>query len=161
MNLTEELEKLQQLHGSGALSDEEFAKAKERLLNTPLPPTVSPDITPVVNKEQQSRQWAMLLHFSLLAGFIVPFAGFVAPILIWQLKKAEFPALDIHANIVLNWLISSVIYAALSAILILVLIGIPLLIVLCILTVVFPIIGGIKANNGETWPYPLSIRFLN
>jgi uncharacterized protein len=155
MNITEELEKLQQLHSGGALSDEEYAKAKERLLNA------SPGIPPVADKQQQSRQWAMILHFSLLAGLIVPLAGFVAPIIIWQVKKAELPALDIHGKIVLNWLISSLIYAVISLILIVVLIGIPLLILLGVLSVVFPIIGGIKANNGEEWKYPLSIRFLN
>jgi uncharacterized protein len=161
MNITEELEKLQQMHSSGALSDEEYAKAKERLLNTPPPINVPPEIPPVVDKEQQSRQWAMFLHFSLLAGLIVPLAGFIAPIIIWQIKKTELPALDIHGKIVLNWLISSLIYAVISGVLIFVLIGIPLLILIGILAVIFPIVGGIKANNGEEWKYPLSIRFLN
>jgi len=26
--------------------------------------------------------------------------------------------------------------------------------------IVFPIIGGMKANNGELWEYPLTIKFL-
>ena len=29
-----------------------------------------------------------------------------------------------------------------------------------ILNIVFPIIGGIKANDGELWEYPLTIKFL-
>jgi len=29
-----------------------------------------------------------------------------------------------------------------------------------VIGVVFPIIGGIKANNGQLWKYPLSIPFL-
>ena len=102
----------------------------------------------------------MFLHLSLLAGFLVPFAGLIAPIVIWQMKKASLPEIDAHGKIVVNWIISAVIYAAVSFVLIFVLIGIPLLIVLGILSVVFPIIGGIKANNGEAWKYPLSIRFL-
>ena len=35
MNVADELEKLQQLHQSGGISDEEFAKAKDRLLTSP------------------------------------------------------------------------------------------------------------------------------
>jgi uncharacterized Tic20 family protein len=31
---------------------------------------------------------------------------------------------------------------------------------LVIIGIVFPIIGGIKANNGEVWKYPLSIPFF-
>jgi hypothetical protein len=33
MNIADELQKLQQLHASGALNDEEFAKAKQAVLN--------------------------------------------------------------------------------------------------------------------------------
>jgi uncharacterized Tic20 family protein len=106
------------------------------------------------------RQWAMILHFSLLSGYIIPLAGLVAPIVIWQLKKTEFPEIDAHGKVVINWIISAVIYACVFLLLSFVVIGMPLLIVLGILCVVFPIVGGIKANNGELWAYPLSIRFL-
>ena len=33
MNLAEELQKLQQLHQSGGINDEEFSRAKARLIN--------------------------------------------------------------------------------------------------------------------------------
>ena len=157
MTMAEELERLHQLYQSGGLSEEEYARAKASLLTPPAKPIVIDDST----FDLKTRQWAMFLHLSLLAGFIVPILGLVAPILIWQLKKAEFPALDVHGKIVMNWIISSISYAVISAILILVLIGIPLLIGLGVLCIIFPIIGGIKANNGEVWRYPLSIEFLN
>jgi uncharacterized Tic20 family protein len=41
-----------------------------------------------------------------------------------------------------------------------VLVGILLLIALGIVAIVFPIIGAVKANNGELWEYPLTIKFL-
>ena len=107
-----------------------------------------------------AKQWAMLLHFSLLAGFVVPFAGLMVPIIIWQLKKTEFPEIDAHGKVVVNWMISGIIYGAICFLLTFILIGIPLLVVLGALAVIFPIIGGIKANNGELWKYPLSIPFL-
>jgi len=110
--------------------------------------------------QREVRQWAMFLHLSLLAGYLVPLAGLVAPIVIWQLKKAEMPELDVHGKIVVNWLISYVSYGIASLFLACVLIGIPLLAALGIVGIVFPIVGGIKANNGEVWQYPLSIRFL-
>jgi uncharacterized Tic20 family protein len=103
---------------------------------------------------------AMFLHLSLLAGMLVPLAGFILPILIWQLKKEEMPALDPHGKVVVNWIISSLIYAAVCGILVFVLIGIPMLLALFVLGTIFPIIGGIKANDGVVWKYPLSIAFL-
>ena len=35
MNVADQLQKLQQLHQSGTISDEEFSKAKAQLLNSP------------------------------------------------------------------------------------------------------------------------------
>ncbi len=102
----------------------------------------------------------MFLHLSLLAGWVVPLAGLVAPLLIWQIKKADLPELDVHGKIVVNWIISYLIYFVGAVFLSLLLIGIPLLVGLGIAGVVFPIIGGVKANNGEVWSYPLSIRIL-
>lgn len=61
---------------------------------------------------------------------------------------------------VVNWLISSLIYALVAGLLTMVLIGIPLLIALYVCGLVFPIIGGIRANNGELWKYPLTIEFI-
>ena len=90
----------------------------------------------------------------------MPIAGLVAPIVIWQVKKSEFPVIDEHGRVVMNWIISSVIYGALCFILSFLMIGIPLFFVLAALAVAFPIIGAVKASNGEVWQYPLSIRFL-
>ena len=110
--------------------------------------------------DQQTKQWAMFVHFSVLAGFVVPFAGLIVPIILWQIKKDELPEIDVHGKIVVNWLISAIIYGAVGMLLTFILIGIPLLFALAALCIVFPVIGGIKANNGEVWKYPLTIQFL-
>jgi uncharacterized Tic20 family protein len=106
------------------------------------------------------RQMALILHLSQLAGYLVPVAGWIAPILIWQLKKQEMPQLDAHGKEVVNWLISCFLYGVVCGILCFFCIGIPLLIALGIVAVVFPIIGGVKANEGILWRYPLTIRFI-
>jgi uncharacterized protein len=110
--------------------------------------------------EQQARQWAMFLHLSQLAGYIIPLVGLIAPIIIWQTKKEKYPILDEHGKIVINWIISELIYGAICSVLLFVIIGFPMLMILGILAVVFPIIGGIKANNGELWRYPMTINII-
>lgn len=164
MNIADELQKLQQLRESGAISDDEFAQAKAKLLDESstdghdrrgvFSGSSSKDI------EQEARQWAMFLHLSQFAGFAVPIAGLVVPIVLWQLKKDELPGIDDHGKVVMNWIISEVIYGIVSFLLVFVLIGIPMLIALAIVGIIFPIMGGIKANNGELWRYPMSIQFL-
>jgi uncharacterized Tic20 family protein len=152
MSIADELQKLHQLHKSGGITDDEYARAKSKVLGGPA--------GGCYDVEQQTRQWAMFLHFSLLAGLVVPLAGLILPIVLWQVKKPELPGLDRHGRVVANWIISSLIYAILFALLTFVFIGIPLLVALAIVGIVFPIIGGIKANSGEVWKYPLSITFF-
>lgn len=110
--------------------------------------------------DPETRQWGMILRLSVFAGYIVPLAGLIAPIVIWQIKKNELPGIDAHGKNLINWMISMLIYSAIAFVLCFILIGIPILLVLGVLGVVFPIIAAIKANNGEIWPYPLTIHFL-
>ncbi len=111
--------------------------------------------------DKETRTWAMLLHFSLLAGFVVPFAGLIAPIVIWQLKKEQMPEIDAHGKMVLNFIISMLIYSAVCFLLAFVLIGIVLGVGVFIMGIVFPIVGGIKANSGELWNYPLTLKLIS
>jgi len=122
--------------------------------------TDSQPMTPSDPQQHQINQWAVILHLSLLAGFIVPMAGLIAPIAIYLIKRNELPGLVPHANVIFNWLISAIIYAVIFVLLSFILIGIPLLLALAVVAVIFPIIGAVKASNGEVWRYPLSFSFF-
>lgn len=115
---------------------------------------------PASDIDKQTRQWAMFLHLSQLLAYPIPILGILAPIVIWQIKKDELPGIDAHGKMVVNWIISLALYFVISFLLVLLVIGVPLLLALSLVSVVFPIIGGIKANNGELWKYPLSLNFL-
>ena len=115
---------------------------------------------PLGPEDISARQWGLIIHLSILAGYLLPLAGFIAPVLIWQLKKHDHPMIDAHGKNVANWLLSLLIYGTVAFILVFVLIGIPLLWILGILNIVFAIVGGIKANDGVVWAYPFTIRFL-
>jgi uncharacterized Tic20 family protein len=108
----------------------------------------------------EEKQMGMFLHLSQLANVILFPVGIIIPIVLWQTQKEKMPALDAHGKMVVNWIISSIIYGVVSGILAIVLIGFLGLLALIIMGIVFPIIGGIKANNGELWEYPLTIKFL-
>jgi len=159
MNIAEEISKLQELRDKGSLSEEEFVKAKAAILNPPAAPPV-PAYAPMTPERQaeQERLWAMLMHFSLLLSYA--FVGLVLAIVIWQVKKKELPGIDAHGKNVANWILSELIYGAISGVLCTILIGVPMLFVLIALGIIFPIIAGIKANNGQVWKYPLTITFI-
>jgi uncharacterized Tic20 family protein len=104
--------------------------------------------------QRQTNQWAMFIHFSMLAGWVIPLAGIVVPILLWQLKKDELPGIEPHAYVVMNWIVSSLVYAVICYVLLLVVIGVFGFFILGVLTVIYAIVGGVKANDGELWEYP-------
>jgi len=108
----------------------------------------------------EEKQMGLFLHLSQLINLVIPMGGIIVPILIWQMKKEEMPALDAHGKMVANWIISSFIYMAISVVLMFVLIGFLTLLVVAVLGIIFPIVGALKANNGENWEYPLTIKFL-
>ena len=137
------------------MSDFDSEQAPEAPEETQAEPAPEPETDGGMSKE--ARQWAMMLHFSLLVGFVVPFAGLIAPIIIWQLKKEDMPEIVPHAHVVMNWIITGLVYFAISFVLMFVIIGIPLMMVLGLATLVFAIIGGIKANDGELWEYPATM----
>ena len=113
-----------------------------------------------MENSKELKTWALILHLSLLAGLIIPLGGLIVPIVVYLLKKDELPGLEPHWHIVINWIISALIYAVICFILMFVVIGIFLFWALGLLALVFPIIGAIKANDGIAWPYPLSIQFF-
>jgi uncharacterized Tic20 family protein len=106
------------------------------------------------------RQMGMFIHLSGLAYALVWPLGIVLPIILWQTQKDKMPALDEHGKMVTNWMISSAIYGIVSFVLMFVLVGFLTGLAVWLLAIIFPIVGGIKANNGELWNYPLTIKFL-
>ncbi len=115
---------------------------------------------PMSLQTPEQRQMGLFLHLSsTLNAFVFPI-GAVVTIVLWQTQKDKMPALDAHGKMVTNWLISSVIYGVVSFVLMFILIGFLTGLALWVMMIVFPIIGGIKANNGELWEYPLTIKFL-
>ena len=114
------------------------------------------------------RQWAMWAHLSALAGLVIGF-NFVGPLIIYLIKKDEGdPFVRDQAAEALNFNLSFFIYLAVGSIvtfvLILVLIGLlllPVLAAMIVAWVVFVIIGAVRANNGELYRYPLTIRFVS
>jgi len=116
---------------------------------------------PMFLQTPEERQMGMFIHLSrLLDAFVFP-VGAIVTIVLWQTQKDKMPALDAHGkNATNNWLISSLLYSIISIPLMFVLIGFLLFPIIWVLMIVFPIIAAVKANNGEYWEYPLTIKFL-
>ncbi|MDX2416288.1 MAG: DUF4870 domain-containing protein [Xanthomonadales bacterium] len=130
---------------------------EENRTDQEIPEVVNNGKTAVEERDRETNQWAMFIHFSILAGWVVPIGGLIVPIILWQMKKDELPGTVPHAHIVLNWIVSSLVYAVICFILTFILIGLLGFIALAILTIAYAVIGGLKANEGIIWEYPGTI----
>jgi len=114
---------------------------------------------------RDARTWAMLCHLSSVTGLspLLPVVGaVVGPLIIWQLKRDEFDFVDEQGRRAVNFQISMLLYALVGLFLCLPF-SILMPLVICavvIIDLIFLVIAAVKANNGEHYRCPLTIRFL-
>lgn len=140
----------------------------------------------MINNSEKSS--AMLIHLSALANYVIPFGSLLLPLILWQTTKKDSAYIDHHGKEALNFNLSFFIYnivaifvllgsvlgtifsaiqaedteniagillstgGFISAIIVLSILGITKLILM--------IIAAIKANEGNLYKYPLSLRFI-
>jgi uncharacterized protein len=108
---------------------------------------------------EQERLWGMLAHLlSFVAAYIA--LGFVAPLVVLLVFGPRSAYVRAQAVESLNFNLSWLLYAIVGGILLIVGIGLLILIALGIAYVVLIVIASIRANNGELFRYPLTIRFV-
>jgi uncharacterized Tic20 family protein len=107
----------------------------------------------------QERLWGMLAHLlSFVAAYIA--LGFLAPLIVLMVFGQRSAYVRAHAVESLNFNLTWLLYAVVAVILIFLVVGFVILIALGIAYVVLVIIASVRANNGEFFRYPLTIRFV-
>jgi uncharacterized Tic20 family protein len=110
------------------------------------------------------KTYALIAHWGGAAGVFVGggFLGWVGPLIAYVAKGNVSPTVRAHAVSALNFHITWAIAYALSFVLAIVTCGflffVPMLVWL--VPLIFGIIGGVKANNGEFYRYPMSIQMI-
>jgi uncharacterized Tic20 family protein len=120
-------------------------------------PTISPmEIPPLPSSPSGNHKiWSMLCHVSTFLG-----VGFILPLIVYLAMKEESQYVRSNAREALNFHLSLLIYAICCIPLVFVLIGIPILILLGICSLILSIIAAIRASDGETYHYPLTLRLV-
>lgn len=106
------------------------------------------------------KSYIIFMHLAQFAGTITAGLGFVLPLVMWLVFKDEDQTIDEHGKKIVNWSISMFIYFIIAGLACFILIGIPIVFALVIIGFVLPIIGALRASNGELYNYPLTIKFL-
>ena len=127
------------------------------------PPEVIPAITP---RDADERMWAMLGHLAAFSAFITGLGCVLGPLIVWLVKRDTMPFAGEQALEALNFNITAIIVAVGLGIFTAITLGIGALItvpaafVLFIGWFVLTIVAAMKANNGEQYRYPFSIRLV-
>ncbi len=98
--------------------------------------------------------------FAILSHILTIVSSFIAPLVIYLLKKDESPYVAEHAKESLNFQITMAILFIISLILIFVLIGILLIWLLSIANLVLVIVATIKASENKLYRYPINFRLI-
>jgi len=111
---------------------------------------------------RQDRQLIVLTYLSQLITLVIGFGSLILPLILWMTNKEKVYQMDTHGKNIINFQLSILIYSIICIPLILLLgLGILGLIALAFVAIIFPIINAIKASNGETPTYPLSINIIH
>ena len=112
------------------------------------------DESPVIPPTSDEKTMALLSH---VLTFVFPF---LAPLIIYLIKKDESSFVAYHAKESLNFQITLFILGVIFCMLIVVIIGIVLLWIEGIAATVLIIVATIRASEGKLYKYPFCIRLI-
>ena len=115
-------------------------------------PGFPPGVVPMTVADE--RLWSMLAH---LSGLVLSIIG---PVIILAVYGKRSAFVKDQSTEALNFQITFFIATMVCVLLAFVIIGLFLLPVVIIGGIIFMIIGGIKANGGELYRYPVNIRMV-
>lgn len=126
----------------------------------PGPPVPPPPGDPYQQPGQQlspadEKLWATLIH---IGGI---FFGFIPALIGYLVLKDKGPFIRAHTATALNFQITMTIALIVSSILTIILIGLFLMLAVAVVIIVFSIIAAVKANQGQFYSYPMTIKFVS
>lgn len=86
--------------------------------------------------------------------------GWIMPLIAWQTKGKESATVRAHALNALNFQLTWSIVGLIGWATVCLVVGAFIIAVAAIVGIVFGIIGGIRANEGQLYEYPLSIKMI-
>ena len=113
--------------------------------------------------DSNTRLLASFMHLSGCCGLVItPFFSILAPLIFWLVVRERHPFLDDQGKEALNFQISIAIYGLIILVIGIVTVGIGLLlfIPLVLFWIICQIIAAIRANSGERYRYPHTIRLV-
>lgn len=110
--------------------------------------------------DKDARTWAMLCHLTAVAGYCVPLGNVLAPLIVWAIKREDSAFVDDQGKEALNFQLSVLIAMMLTIPLFLIFVGFLMFGAILLFQLVMIILASVKSYEGETFRYPITIRFF-
>jgi hypothetical protein len=108
----------------------------------------------------EDRNWALASHIGgILAAYVA--LGFIAPLIVLLVRGNSSPFVRRHAVESLNFHIFVAVLSVISALLVIVFVGIVMLVVLGLYYLVAVIMATVAASQGREFRYPVTVRLIS
>lgn len=110
----------------------------------------------------EDKTWALVTHFGGAAGMLVfgGVGGWIAPLIALLVQGPKSPAVRAQAVTALNFQILWSIIGVVGWILVCIAIGFIIWLAAMVVGIIFGIIAGLKANEGQYYQYPMSLSII-
>src|SRR5690348_2962020 len=95
-------------------------------------------------EDKDAQFWAMLCHLSALTMYFTAIGGILGPLVVWLVKRNDYPIVDDQGKESVNFQISMLLYHLIAAIGFLCVVGIPVFICLTVANIVLVIIASVQ-----------------
>lgn len=105
--------------------------------------------------ESDAKMWSLAAH---LGGFLL---SWVVPLVVYLVYRDRSPFIRQHAAEALNFQVTLFIAYVVSALLIVVLIGMFTFVATAVLSLIFAVMASVAAANGQPYRYPMTLRVIS
>jgi hypothetical protein len=109
---------------------------------------------------RDERQWAMLCHLSAMLMYCTVIGGFIAPLVIWLMKRDEMPFVADQGRETLNFQITTLLALIAGGLLAIVLIGFVIIGAVLLFHFIVTIIATVRVSEGVLYRYPVCWRVI-
>ena len=125
-------------------------------------PPISGNVAPAGYATNEEKTWALVAHFGGAGAAFISggWLGWVPPLVAMLAKGNTSPAVRAHAVAALNFQLLWTIIAIVGYITVCFVIGFVIIPVAVLMSAIFGILAGIKANEGQLYTYPASPQII-
>lgn len=126
------------------------------------PPPPGPGTPPPGFASNEEKTWALIAHFGGAVGmfFLFGVGGWIAPLVAMVAKGDQSPTIRQHAVKALNFQLTWSIVGVIGYVTICIIIGFIIFPVAALMGIIFGIVAGVKANDGQLYEYPAAIKMI-